>query len=370
MDLGNIGNILGEQNMLSDDEFREQIIPVVTNILRKEFPNNTRRQTVRRYPDRLNFACPFCGDSAHDDSKKRGNIILKGQYKNMYKCHNCGISMPLRKFFDKFGLTGNISADASLYLMQTKRTYDYSTSIAKNSDLLVEIEEIEQLAINRELLKSRLGLIETNVPSKGKTYLVGRHQFDFKRFLYSPHNDEIFVLNLTPKGNIFSFQVRSLKPNFKGPKYKTFCLSNIYSTFFNVTDDAELERYRVYDSLSMLFNVLTVDYSIDVFVTEGPMDAFLIRNCIAACGGSKKIPLDVDLYYIYDYDEAGKKYAIEAINEGRKVFLWTKFAHDMALPPRNKWDWNDLVTYCSQNGIKMPNHIDYFSNNPLDIMYI
>ena len=44
MDLGNIGNILGEQNMLSDDEFREQIIPVVTNILRKEFPNNTRRQ--------------------------------------------------------------------------------------------------------------------------------------------------------------------------------------------------------------------------------------------------------------------------------------------------------------------------------------
>ena len=83
MDFGNIGNILGEQNMLSDDEFRDQIIPVVINILRKEFPNNARRQTIRRYPDRLNFACPFCGDSAHDDSKKRGNIILKGQYKNM-----------------------------------------------------------------------------------------------------------------------------------------------------------------------------------------------------------------------------------------------------------------------------------------------
>lgn len=366
-----LNNILGgQQRMLSDDEFREQIIPVVRNILLKEFPNNPKRQTIKKFKDRLNFACPFCGDSAHDDSKKRGNIILEGPFKNMYKCHNCGISMSLKRFFDKFGPNGSISGDASMYLMNTKRVYDYSASIDRNSDLLVEIQEIEDLTIDREVFKSRLGLIETNIPSRGRTYLVGRKQFDFSKFLYSQYNNELYLLNLTPKGRIFSFQIRSLVDNYKGPKYRTFCLSNIYSTYFNVTDENELDKYRVYDSLSMLFNVLTVDYSRDVFVTEGPMDAFLIRNCIAACGGSKRIPLDVDLYYIYDYDKPGKKYAMDALKEGRKVFLWSKFANALSLPPRSKWDWNDLVIYCSQNNIQIPDHTEFFSNDLLDIMYI
>jgi hypothetical protein len=359
--------VLGPQKELTEDEFRDQIIPVLENILRKEFPNSTRRQTIKRFKDRLNFACPICGDSAHDDSKKRGNIILEGQYRNMYKCHNCGISMSLKKFFDRFGKYGTLSNDASMYLFTKKPVYDYNATISKNSDLLVEIQEIEELCVPREVLKERLGLIELDIPSKARNYLIGRHQFDFKKFLYSPYNDELFVLNLTPKGNIFALQIRSLKPNYNGPKYRTFCLSNIHETYLNETD---VEKYKPYDSLSMLFNVLTVDYSRDVFVTEGPMDSFLIRNCIAACGGSKKIPLDTDMYYIYDYDEAGEKYAMDAMKEGRMVFLWKKFAEYMNLPKRKKWDWNDLVIYCSQNGLNIPNHTEFFSNDQLDMMFL
>ena len=46
-----------------------------------------------------NFRCPYCGDSQKNKNKTRGFVFeLKGDL--VYKCHNCGVSMPIGKLFE------------------------------------------------------------------------------------------------------------------------------------------------------------------------------------------------------------------------------------------------------------------------------
>ena len=59
----------------------------VNSVLKNAFPNNRFKQQLNEDEDKLNFACPYCGDSENDVSKKRGNIFIKT---GTYKCFNDG----------------------------------------------------------------------------------------------------------------------------------------------------------------------------------------------------------------------------------------------------------------------------------------
>ena len=76
-----------ETSNLSKEELIAEILPKLQAILNERFPGNPQKQKIKIYPDRINFAAPCCGDSAKDNSKKRGNIILTGPFQMTYKCH-------------------------------------------------------------------------------------------------------------------------------------------------------------------------------------------------------------------------------------------------------------------------------------------
>ena len=60
----------------------------IKDVLKKRFSDNKIKQTLDDSDsDKLNFACPYCGDSNKDSSKKRGNFYLSS---NTYKCFNDG----------------------------------------------------------------------------------------------------------------------------------------------------------------------------------------------------------------------------------------------------------------------------------------
>ena len=47
-----------------------------------------------------NFRCPICGDSQRNKNKARGFVFeVKGDL--VYKCHNCGIGLPIGKFIEE-----------------------------------------------------------------------------------------------------------------------------------------------------------------------------------------------------------------------------------------------------------------------------
>lgn len=354
-------SVITADNRISKDALVAEMLAKLDTILKKEFPNNPQRQRVKIHKDRLSFAAPCCGDSATDNSKKRGNIILEGRFKNMYKCHNCGTCMSVNNFFRKYGQS--LSFDAISYITDNSATFSDNSKVFGES--LYNVELAEQYAIDREWFKQAFGLQECNTGGKAYAYLMKRRQHLFNKFLYNPNHELLFVLNLTPNGKILGMQIRHLSEKYQGPKYKTYSLSKIYETFLrqqvtNIPDEI--------DTISMIFNLLCVDYSRDVTVTEGPMDSFMIPNAIALCGAGKHIIFPFKCRYLFDSDREGRKHAIEYMEAGNEVFLWERYKRDNGLPDRKKWDINDVFIWAAKNNVKLKGLDNYFSDDTLDVI--
>ena len=352
-----------ETNNMSKEQIVSEFTNKLQNILIKYFPNNPQKQKIKIYPDRINFAAPCCGDSAKDNYKKRGNIILSGPFQMTYKCHNCGASMPVHVFFKKFG--ENLSLNSIDYISSHKS--DASSRISdSSSNFLYNNKLIDDLSIDREYFKKVYSLEECNIQNEAYYYLINRKQYNFHNFLYQPKYKLLFLLNLTPSDKIFGLQIAHLNKSYKGPKYKTYKLSRIWTELLRQTKEIPEEI----DFLSMIFNILKVNYNTPVTIVEGPMDAFLLKNCIATCGAGKHIRFDFRYRYLFDDDKTGRKHSIEMLNDGFQVFMWDKFKRDLNLPNRLKWDINDVVKYCADNKIKIPSIDNYFSEDILDTLSI
>lgn len=345
---------------MTKEEFISEITPKIQEILKKVFPGNVSKQKIRVHRDRISFAAPCCGDSAHDNYKKRGNIILEGKFKNLYKCFNCGTCMSVQKFLKTYGQ--NISLGMADYI--SDKTHGYTKESSSNVSYLYDDDTIDEYAIDREYFRQILNLTECNEYCYGKTYLISRRQYNFSKFMYSKQANKLFVLNLTKSGKILGIQVRRFGDS--NAKYKTYSLQKIHEIILkdNVTVPDDINE------LSMIFNILLVDYSNYVTVTEGPMDSFLIKNSIALCGAGKRMEFPFMTRYLFDDDKPGREHAIEKIKEGYMVFMWENFKMDLGIKSGKKLDMNDVIMWCYDNNKVCPKIDDYFSENELDLIMI
>ena len=362
----NLGSVMTNTGKdLSRDELVSEMVPKVQDILNRTFPDVPQKRGIKIYRDRVSFACPLCGDSASNMSKKRGSLILEGKFKNLYKCHNCGVCMTTYRFFRNFN--ENLSNRAIDYMISNKGEIEHTSISTVVTNMLYDTDIIDEYAIAREDFKQRCHLMEVNGTYAG-TYLAKRLQFKSEKFLYHMGKNLLFVLNLTPSGKILGLQVRSLDQNRAkgGSKYLTYKLSKIYEVMLHeeksIPDEIE--------EISTIFNILLVNYNEPVTVVEGPMDSFFVRNCIATCGANHNIDLNMTTRYLFDDDLAGRKHAIEKLGEGYAVFMWDKMKKDLCMPWRKKWDVNDLVIWGYSNGVKVPKFDRYFSSNSLDLLSI
>ena len=350
---------------LTEKEFSEENQRLLTNILQHVFKNEPLKQSIKQTPVGYNFACPFCRDSATNPRKKRGNLIIRGQWAGTYKCFNCGKTLKISNFFKEFN--ENISLSYINYMSNNiKSTYSDTNYMQSNiiSDIF-NTEEIMKYAVDREKLKSMFNFmeIEDNVNAyAGYNYLIKRCQYNFNNFLYDSHG-YIIILNLI-KGKVIGFQTRDITG--KRPKeyrYQTFNTKRIYKDIFK----SDIEIPANVNSLSTVFNIFNIDMNMPILVTEGPFDAFLLPNCIATSGATKSLGVDFPLWYVYDSDKTGEEKAMEKLKEGNNVFMWKKLKEDLNLPYKKKWDINDVIIWCKEN-----KHYEriywskYFSNNALD----
>ena len=130
------------------------------------------------------------------------------------------------------------------------------------------------------------------------------------------------------------------------------------------------EQLNFLDTLSMIFNICLISFNNPVTLFEGPMDSFLFKNSIANTGANKELPIEISIRFFYDSDETGKKRALEHLERQDEVFLWEKFLKEIEAPFRKKWDWNDILIWAKEEGIKLPLIDNYFSSDPLDIIDI
>lgn len=365
----------------STEEFIETAVEKLQHILNKRFPNNPIKREIHVHHNRIEFSCPYCGDSLESDRKKRGNIILKLKFANYFKCHNCGEFKRVDEFFKEW----NVELDLSVinYITNNVQNFDITYSEDFDAGILIDKDSFSKFAIDREFFKKILDLQETK-DSEINQWLKKRLQYSTQHFLYSNYQKSLYILNLTHDGKIIGAQRRNFKrkKDEYRPKYITYNLSKLYNFIFKIlkkqNKDAsdfdtslipkdKLEEVNVY---SQLFNIFNVNISKKVTLLEGYMDSLLFKNSIGNAGLHKTFPLPIPLRYCFDDDEAGRKKAVEAIGEGKEVFLWQKFKNDYNLPYRKKWDINDVFVYFHENNIKKPFFENYFSNDPLDVIDI
>lgn len=351
-------------NVMNSDDCKNALSRELQPILDNIFADNISKRRIVIKKDSLNFACPFCRDSASNAQKKRAHFILGGKFAGNFKCFNCGKSMKITNFFNAFEKDLPLATVTSVQHMVNSSTMFTAKT---NTNLAAEIinkDDAKTYSISRDYLKSVLSLYEitpTGTPDAYQ-YLIGRCQTDMSRFLYSFYYQQIFILNLVDYNHILGLQMRDMTGT-AAVKYKTMTCSKIHKLLLrdynNIPEHIE--------NLSTIFNIFNINLYSPIMVTEGPFDAFLLPNCIATSGANKNFGVNLPFWYLYDSDKTGTEHALKMLKKGYKVFMWKKLKQNLNLPYKNKWDITDVFKWIRDNNYTGKiQWSEYFTSSQLD----
>lgn len=366
----NLTNKKENENLLSfsfslDEKAKatpEQLLVTVKSslqdILNSRFGDYERRRIDPKI-NRLNFACPYCGDSHTDAHKKRGNIYTLTYF---YKCYNCGKYRNLEQFLKDFDKKLDTNE-----LMLARELNESGQTGQRTVDpmLLHNVEELKKWSVERSEIEEKFKLVPLD-RTKIFVYLKKRLQPDLTRFSWNQEKQQLYIFHLIPNTTrVLGYQIRNFVAT---PKYLTFKLSRIYEELGKTVTDEVLEL----DDISSSFGILEMDITQPVTVFEGPLDSFLYKNSIATCSSNIDAPIELStLRYMYDYDKAGREAALEKLNAGIKVFLWKKLFYDMGMDePVKKMDLTDLLVLVKRKNVRLPKLSLYFSNDKYDAYWI
>ncbi len=350
---------------VNPEVFLDKVKRQIHEILIKRFPTQFTKQEIVPKVGRLNFACPYCGDSATDHWKKRGNLYTESFD---YHCFNCGEHATYESLAKSF--SKEIEPHEINFLRQAVEKSLQNRTVVGNLDpsLFMQANTVMEWAIDRVELMIKLGCTEAR-GSSIENYLRKRLQFDMDNFGWNEKAQKLFIFNLTPdKKKVLGFQIRNFKAQ---PKYLTFKLSRIYNEIVNqsIPDNTSFEYA---DQISTTFGILNLDVNKNITVFEGPLDSFLFSNSVAVCSVKNDFPFDINVRWMFDNDTAGRQAAIERLKKGETVFLWKKFLSDsqIEINTTKKIDLTDLMVYVVRKKIKLPNFENYFSSSKYDIYWI
>lgn len=340
----------------------EKIKQNITNILEDTF-SDKNKHVILEHSDRLNFACPYCGDSTNS-RKRRGNLYINNL---SYHCFNCGHHCDYIKFMHDFEVPvgdGNLDVIADTIKHGKKK---------KSTTFDIEIfDMLDKMGLSRIQLRKRFHLTEI-IPGEMYDYLCKRClQNKINRFMYNKKHNELWVLNMVKSGKIIGVQIRSFDPD--KVKYRTYNISKIYQYMGMEFPEKDEETVSMLNQTSITFNITNIDLFDRVYVFEGAIDSMFLKNSVGISGVHRTFDLVENLpetRYFFDNDKSGYKRTAIKLKEGKHVFMWKKFLNDLDLP-RDIKDFNDLIVYMINNKIKYNfNEIEqYFTNEELDLLNV
>jgi hypothetical protein len=329
---------------------------------------SSEKSRLKSMHQRLNFACPYCGDSVDDERKKRGNLYWESL---SFHCFNCGKHRDADSFLRDFeeGFEGEARIEL-VNLVRERKKYEVSNTI--KFDLFLQVDD---LAIPKEEIYRSLNVYPINDKTR-RAYAYLRSRLlvnNLEKFGFDPRKNMLYVFNLDTTGEkVIGYQIRNLGES--DAKYLSYNLERMYSRL-NKPLTISPERLDSFNSISMLFGVMHLDFSRDFTVFEGPIDAMFMRNSLGITGVKKNVT-DFDeldsVRYFFDNDKDGKRKIIEKMKIGKRGFMWKKYIEDHRLTRYRIKDLNDLVKVAFKDeNKKILSDINlYFSDNPRDIIYV
>ena len=319
--------------MIIDFNINYSVKDFCKEVLIKRFPGEpTRHEINDSNSDKLNFCCPFCGDSRVDKSKRRGNLYLATE---TYKCYNdgCEVQMKLNKFVSTLGLKYGIT----LPNVKQAATFKVLTSPKKRGfilEFLLSHPSREKLLLLTDVAERfRLtSCSEAPFGSRVYEYCAKRMLFDLPMFsrtcYYDSIQNKIYIFNVDLKSDrVIGFAMRYIIDQPGGLKYNIKNYTELEKT--GLVMGMNPEFIEKINSLNNYFNVLNLDFTKDITVTEGQFDSLFIENCAATTGVTKSKRMLDDLTQksktriLFDNDEAGLTHSIEFLAKGYRVFTWS-----------------------------------------------
>ena len=351
-------------NSDSENTLLDNIEEKIQRILNSKFARDSfHKRQIDHYSDRINFACPFCGDSLRDPRKKRFNIYLNSLSCHCFNCnHHSGINSFLKQFDEELSLEDKIQVHE---IQQTSKKFEKRLS---NNQSSFAFQLLDKLAIPKSVLFSMLKLITPYKSKECSDYLNSRciSIKQWKHFAYNEKSKELYILNINSNDRVIGMQIRQLDPNSKKSRYLTRSLSKIYSDIFSkdisiliarllktmengdkyIMEEDGVENIQAnLDRLSGLFNIMNVDMSIPLTIVEGPIDSLCISNAIALQGATKLNNYFDDLKmvrFLFDNDKIGKVHTLNKLKTNKRVFLWSLYIKKMYIKDKVK-DINDII---------------------------
>jgi hypothetical protein len=366
-----------DNTQVADKLSVDKIVAPLREILRQRFPGDSERQRIvsRLNGQRLNFCCPYCGDSHETAKKKRGNFYTNWLY---FKCYNGGCEqyVDLLKMIQDFKVANTLTDEdtsAAKVRIASSREAARQDRILKHELTLNALTntDFSKVLVPRAALMKALGLMEVHPKSPMGIYLLKRVQTPDKRFALDSRRKRLFIFNLDSTQEwVFSLQTRQFDANTNN-KYLTYNLSGIWLKMMGNKDEEFLEKTRNLDHVSTVFNVLTINFNEQITLFEGPLDSFLYRNSCGMCSVNNDWPFDVDnVRWFQDNDDAGRKKALEVLASGKSVFMWKKFIDDFELHGKKIKDYNDIIIYQRANSTNFGDLEKYWSTHKYDGIFL
>ena len=375
-------------NSDSENTLLYNIEEKIQKILNNKFKKDSfHKRQIDHYSDRINFACPFCGDSLKDPRKKRFNVYLNSLSCHCFNCnHHSGINSFLKQFDEELSMEDKIQVHE---IQQTTKKFERKIS---NNQSSFSFQLLDKLAIPKSILFDMLKLTTPYKSKECSNYLNSRNINikQWKYFAYDEKTKELYILNINSNDRIIGMQIRQLDPNSKKARYLTRSLSKIYNNIFKkdlsilierllksmengekyIMEEDGVENIQAnLDRLSGLFNVMNVDMNSPLTIVEGPIDSLCISNSIALQGATKLNDYFDDLKnvrFLFDNDKIGKEHSLNKLKSNKKVFLWGMYLKKMNIKNKVK-DINDIFKINSFNNEV---YESCFSDDEFDVLFL
>jgi len=350
-------------------ENKTYILANIQKILINEFGSGPKTQ-VKNTHDRLNFACPYCGDSS-DVHKKRGNIY----WKNLsFHCYNSGCSKVhsnIVTMLRDFNSPISNKDDLILYLDYMKN--NQVNIITKDYVEFGAFKSLLEYSISRDDIKKKFNLVEIETNEFALSYLKSRLlHTQLHKFLYSVQRNQLYIFNFAPDNkSVIGYQIRNFNKN--KVKYVSYNIEKINLDILNRHINLPSDEILKLNTLSIYFGILTTNFEKPFTIFEGPIDSFFLKNSISITGIDKSIDMFLEMVncrILFDNDSVGIKEMDKILKTRKHVFMWKKLLADFNIKDNIK-DFNDLVIYCwKTKNLAIKDVSKYFTNNPLDIRSI
>lgn len=336
----------------------------VESAVRRRFGSGERAH-VKKMHDRINFACPFCGDSESDPRKKRANVY----YDTLtFCCFNSGCPTPRMDAMSFFSRVGETVSDLDVAVSMSRPRQ----SRRSRSDLSYGVfSGLQSAAVPMDVVVPALRLVPIADSPFASEYLSRRMVTDWSTFRFCPSDSTLWMFNLTPDGRVMGAQCRTFRGT--GPKYVSFNVERLRKMCGLPKPSLEDDDLHRANTLSLFFGILNVDFSAPVTVFEGYIDSTFVPNSMAIAGLTKDTSyLDGSrARFVFDNDQTGIAAARRSIADGKEVFMWSNYLASTQSRQIPK-DLNEHVVNLSAAGARFdPSGLEpFFSGDSLDSLWI